>query len=41
MRQLAIPITYRNAEGFARYWEAEEQALTPLMAELLRPGAAD
>ncbi len=41
MRQLAIPITFRDADGFARYWEAEERALSPVMAELLRPGAAD
>lgn len=41
MRQLAIPITYRGPEGFARYWEAEERALTPVVAALTRPGAPD
>ena len=41
MRQLAIPITYRGPAGFARYWEAEERALTPVLAGLLHPGAMD
>ncbi|MBX9698272.1 MAG: tripartite tricarboxylate transporter substrate binding protein [Acetobacteraceae bacterium] len=38
MRQLNIPITYRDADGFARYWEEEERVLRPLMAELARDG---
>lgn len=38
MEQLAIPITYRGPEEFARYWELEEAALVPLMQALLRPG---
>jgi tripartite-type tricarboxylate transporter receptor subunit TctC len=38
MRQLNIPITYQDAEGFARYWEAEETTLRPLLAELARDG---
>ncbi len=41
MRQLAIPITYLGPEGFGLYWEEEERALAPLLAELLRPGATD
>ena len=38
MRQLNIPITYRDAEGFAAYWAGEEAVLRPLMAELARDG---
>ena len=41
MRQLSIPITYRDAEGFARYWAAEEAVLRPLLAELAREGKLD
>ena len=38
MRALNIPITFRDAEGFARYWEEEERVLRPLLAELARDG---
>lgn len=38
MRQLAIPITFRDAAGFGRYWEAEERALAPLLAALPAEG---
>jgi len=41
MRQLAIPITYKGPEEFARYWQQEETALRPLMEELLKAGAAN
>ena len=41
MRQLSIPITYRDAEGFARYWAEEEAVLRPLLAELAREGKLD
>lgn len=38
MRALNIPITYRDAEGFAATWAEEERVLRPLMAALARDG---
>jgi tripartite-type tricarboxylate transporter receptor subunit TctC len=38
MHALNIPITYRDAAGFAAYWAEEERVLRPLMAELARDG---
>lgn len=38
MRALNIPITFRDADGFAAYWAEEEAVLRPLLAELARDG---